>query len=118
MSRPIKSTSPPGLGVRIGLQAKMTLSVVLLLAMLMVVTTYTGIKRESQGIFGQMQKDGVALAQSYALSAENAILVHAGLGRLTGEASRTGGISISQDHRSTTADHRSYRCHAHRCAGR
>ncbi|MGE5549226.1 MAG: sensor histidine kinase [Bacteroidota bacterium] len=75
-----------------GLQAKMIFSVVLLLSLLTMVTTYTSIKRDSQGIFDQMRKDGEALALSYALSAENAILVHAGLSRLTGVASRTKGI--------------------------
>ena len=75
-----------------GLQAKMTFSVILLLALLMLATTYAGIRRDNQGIFEQMQKDGIALAKSYALSAENALLLHAGLGRLTGEASRTRGI--------------------------
>jgi len=70
----------------------MILSTVLLLALLMIVMTFAGIRRDSQGIFDQMQKDGVALAKSYALSAENALMLHAGLGRLTGEASRTRGI--------------------------
>lgn len=74
------------------LQSRMILYIVLLLSILMLVTTYMGIKRESQGIFEQMQKDGIALAKSYALSAENAILLSAGLGRVTGEASRTSGI--------------------------
>lgn len=75
-----------------GLQARMIAYIVLLLTILMLITTYAGIRRESQGIFDQMQKDGVALAKSYALGAENAILLKAGLGRITGEASRTKGI--------------------------
>ena len=39
-----------------------------------------------------MQTDGVALARSYALSAGNAMMVSAGLGRVTGEARRSQGI--------------------------
>lgn len=74
------------------LQRQMVIYIVLVLTVLMVLTTLTGIRRERQGIFDQMQKDGVALAKSYALSAENSLLVGAGLGRLTGEASRTRGI--------------------------
>lgn len=45
-----------------------------------------------RGIIGQMQRDGVALARSYALSAENAIILGSGLGRVTGEASRSSGV--------------------------
>jgi two-component system sensor histidine kinase AtoS len=70
----------------------MIIYIVLLLSILMIITTYMGIKRESQGIFEQMQIDGIALAKSYALSVENALLLKAGLGRITGEASRTLGV--------------------------
>ncbi len=95
--KPSKSSKPvtPGLkrpAVMPGLEARMIIYIVLLLTILMLITTYMGINRESQGIFDQMQKDGVALARSYALSAENAILLKAGLGRITGAASRTRGI--------------------------
>ncbi|MGE5583887.1 MAG: ATP-binding protein [Bacillota bacterium] len=78
--------------IKYSLQTQMIISIVLMLSILMIVTTYAGIKRESQGIFEQMQKDGIALAKSYALSVENALLLKAGLGRITGEASRTVGI--------------------------
>lgn len=82
-----------GTKVKLSLQTRMVFFVVLLLSLLMLVTTYTGIQRESQGIMNQMQTDGIALAKSYALSAENALLLRrAGLGRVTGEASRTKGI--------------------------
>lgn len=76
------------------LQTRMIVSILSLLALLMLITTYMGIQRERRGIFDQMRQDGVALAKSYALSAENAMLLRnpAGLGRVTGEASRTAGI--------------------------
>ncbi|MGE5604383.1 MAG: HAMP domain-containing protein, partial [Bacteroidota bacterium] len=87
--------------IKYSLQSRMIIYLVLLLSILMMITTYMGIKRESQGIFVQMQKDGIALAKSYALSVENALLLKAGLGRITGEASRTKGIKylkiISKD---------------------
>lgn len=87
------SRSDEAVSLQSSLQTRMIIYVVLLLSVLMVVTTYAGISRESQGIFDQMQKDGIALAKSYALSAENALLLRgAGLGRVTGEASRTRGI--------------------------
>lgn len=75
------------------LQAKLTAYTILLLAILILVATYLGVRRETQGILIQMEKDGVALARSYALSAENAMMVRAGLGRITGEASRSRGIA-------------------------
>lgn len=74
------------------LRSRMVAYIVMLLTVLMVLTTLMGIRRESQGILDQMQKDGIALAKSYALSAENSLLLKAGLGRLTGEASRTRAI--------------------------
>ena len=78
--------------IKYSLQSQMIIYIVLLLSILMIMTTYMGIKRESQGIFEQMQIDGIALAKSYALSVENALLLKAGLGRITGEASRTVGV--------------------------
>jgi PAS domain S-box-containing protein len=78
--------------IKLSLQSRMIIYVVFLLSILMIVTTYMGIQRESRGIFEQMKTDGIALAKSYALSAENAFLLRAGLGRVTGEASRTRGI--------------------------
>lgn len=87
----LKKMSHP-LKIKYNLQSRMIIYLVLLLSILMMTTTYMGIKRESLGIFVQMQKDGIALAKSYALSVENALLLKAGLGRITGEASRTEGI--------------------------
>ena len=79
------------------LQTRLIIYTVIILSLLMVVTTYLGIKRESQSIFNQMQKDGIALAKSYALGAENALLLQrAGLSRVSGEASRTKGIEFLQ----------------------
>jgi len=79
--------------LRHSLQTRMIITILFLLAVLMIVTTYAGIRRESQGILDQMNTDGIALARAYALSAENALLLKkAGLGRVTGEASRTSGI--------------------------
>ncbi|MGE5529478.1 MAG: ATP-binding protein [Patescibacteria group bacterium] len=84
---------PSAAGVRFGLQTRMIVTILLLLTAVMLLTTYMGIRRESQGIMDQMRKDGLALANAYALSAENALLLKkAGLGRVTGEASRTKGI--------------------------
>lgn len=77
---------------RLNLQTRLVLYVILLLSFVMIVTTYMGIRRESQGILVQMHKDGIALANAYALSVENAILLNAGLGRVTGDASRTKGV--------------------------
>ena len=84
--------TPKKINIHFSLQSRLILYVILWLTLLMLVITYTGIRRESQDILGQMQKDGMALANAYALSAENAILVKAGLGRVTGEASRTKGV--------------------------
>ncbi len=93
--------------IRFSLQSRLILYVILLLTLLMMVTTYAGIRRESEDILGQMKKDGVALANSYALSAENAILLKAGLGRLTGEASRTQGVKYLKiiDHQKRIMGH-------------
>lgn len=76
----------------LNLQTRLILYVILLLSFVMIITTYMGIRRESQGILDQMHKDGIALANAYALSVENAILLNAGLGRVTGDASRTKGV--------------------------
>ncbi len=79
------------------LQTRLITYTVILLSLLMMVTTYLGIKRESQSIFSQMQKDGIALAKAFALGAENALLLQrAGLSRVAGEAGRTKGISYLQ----------------------
>ncbi len=79
------------------LQTRLITYTVILLSLLMIVTTYLGIKRESKSIFNQMQKDGIALAKSFALGAENALLLQrAGLSRVAGEASRTKGIEYLQ----------------------
>lgn len=79
------------------LQTRLITYTVILLSLLMIVTTYLGIKRESRNIFNQMQKDGIALAKAYALGAENALLLQrAGLSRVAGEASRTKGIEYLQ----------------------
>lgn len=80
-----------------GLQTRLITYTVILLSLLMLVTTILGIKRESQSIFKQMQKDGIALAKAYALGAENALLLQrAGLSRVAGEAGRTKGILYLQ----------------------
>ncbi len=79
------------------LQTRLITYTVILLSLLMLVTTYLGIKRERQSIFNQMQKDGIALAKAFALGAENALLLQrAGLSRVAGEASRTKGIEYLQ----------------------
>jgi signal transduction histidine kinase len=68
---------------------------VLLLSIVMIITTFVGIRRESQGLLSQMQKDGIALAKSYGISVENALLLGGtGLSRVTGVAGRTLGINF------------------------
>jgi len=67
---------------------------VFLLSLVMIITTFVGIRRESHGILQQMEKDGIALAKSYGISVENALLLGgAGLSRVTGVAGRTLGIN-------------------------
>ncbi len=59
----------------------------------MIITTYVGIKRETRSILKQMQRDGVALAKAYGRTVETALLLQgAGMGRVTGDASRSKGI--------------------------
>lgn len=74
------------------LQAKLMTSIMVLAAALALSASYLGARRETQDILAQVQTDGVALARSYALSAGNAMMVNAGLGRVTGEARRSQGI--------------------------
>ncbi len=74
------------------LQARIILYLVPLLAITISAVTLLGMSLIRRGITGQMQRDGVALARSYALSAENAIILGSGLGRVTGEASRSSGV--------------------------
>jgi len=82
---------------RQSLQTRLIMYTVIILSLLMIVTTYLGIQRESQSIFNQMEKDGIALAKAFALGAENALLLQrAGLSRVAGEASRTKGIEYLQ----------------------
>jgi signal transduction histidine kinase len=82
---------------RIGLQARMIASLVLLLSFLLMFMTAREINRERNSVFNQMRKDGIALARGYALGVENSLLLHnAGLSRLTGEAGLTQGIEFLQ----------------------
>lgn len=75
------------------LQTRLAATIVLLLAVLMIITTYVGIKRETAGILKQMQQDAVALAKAYGRSAETALLLQGvGMGRVTGDASRSKGV--------------------------
>jgi signal transduction histidine kinase len=85
----------PSIGIKSSLQTRLIIHIVLLLSLVMIITTYVGIKRESQGILQQMQKDGIALAKSYGISVENALLLGGtGLSRVTGVAGRTRGINF------------------------
>jgi signal transduction histidine kinase len=84
----------PAIGIKSSLQTRLIIHIVLLLSLVMILTTYVGIKRESQSILRQMQKDGIALAKSYGISVENALLLGGtGLSRVTGVAGRTRGIN-------------------------
>lgn len=74
------------------LQSRIILYLIPLLAILISVLTLLGMNMTRRGIMEQMQRDGVALARSYALSAENAIILRSGLGRVTGEASRSASV--------------------------
>jgi signal transduction histidine kinase/HAMP domain-containing protein len=75
------------------LQTRLTATIVLLLSLVMIITTYIGVKRETHSILKQMQRDGVALAKAYGRSVETALLLQgAGMGRVTGDASRSKGI--------------------------
>ena len=78
---------------RFGLRQRMiTFLGIFLFVQVAVVATWEA-NRERELITHQMQNDGLALAKSYALSAENALLLHgAGLARVTGEAGRSAGI--------------------------
>ncbi len=74
------------------LQARIILYLIPLLAILTFTLTLLGMSMIRRGITEQMRRDGVALARSYALGAENAIILGSGLGRVTGEASRSNGV--------------------------
>ncbi|MGE5592926.1 MAG: ATP-binding protein [Betaproteobacteria bacterium] len=89
MVKPLRVKALPG---ATSLQARVILYLVPLLAVLVSTLTMLGMGMIRRGIIGQMQRDGVALARSYALSAENAIILGSGLGRVTGEASRSSGV--------------------------
>ncbi|MGE5584822.1 MAG: ATP-binding protein [Bacillota bacterium] len=88
----IKALRVRALSGATSLQARIILYLVPLLAVLISAVTMLGMGMIRRGIIGQMQRDGVALARSYALSAENAIILGSGLGRVTGEASRSSGV--------------------------
>jgi serine phosphatase RsbU (regulator of sigma subunit) len=80
--------------IKSSLQTRLIIHIITLLSLVMLATTYVGIRRESRSILEQMQKDGVALAMAYGTSIENALLLgSAGLPRLTGVAGRTRGIN-------------------------
>ena len=87
--KPLRVKALPG---ATSLQARIILYLVPLLAVLICAVTMLGMGMIRRGIIEQMQRDGVALARSYALSAENAIILGSGLGRVTGEASRSSGV--------------------------
>ena len=87
--KPLRVKALPG---ATSLQARIILYLVPLLAVLISAVTMLGMGMIRRGIIQQMQRDGVALARSYALSAENAIILGSGLGRVTGEASRSSGV--------------------------
>jgi serine phosphatase RsbU (regulator of sigma subunit) len=80
--------------IKSSLQTRLIIHIIALLSLVMLATTYVGIRRESRSILEQMQKDGIALAMAYGTSIENALLLgSAGLSRLTGVAGRTRGIN-------------------------
>jgi signal transduction histidine kinase len=84
----------PAGGVTSSLQTRLVIHILLLLSLVMIITTFVGIRRESRGLLQQMEKDGVALARSYGISVENALLLGgAGLSRVTGVAGRTRGLN-------------------------
>ncbi|MGE5586602.1 MAG: ATP-binding protein [Clostridia bacterium] len=89
MVKPLRAKALSG---ATSLQARIILYLVPLLAVLICAVTMLGMGMIRRGIIEQMQRDGVALARSYALSAENAIILGSGLGRVTGEASRSSGV--------------------------
>lgn len=87
--RTIMITVPRG---ATSLQSRIILYLIPLLSILISMLTLLGMNMTRRGIMEQMQRDGVALARSYALSAENAIILGSGLGRVTGEASRSDSV--------------------------
>jgi hypothetical protein len=80
-----------------GLQARMVVSLILLLSLIMLLVATLEIRRERTNILRQMRTDGIALARGYALGIENSLLLEkTGLSRITGEAGRTEGIAFLQ----------------------
>jgi len=83
--------------IKYGLQTRLNIYFFIIIFFLMLIITLFSIRLEQKSIYEQMQKDGIALARSYTLSVENALLLKgAGLSRITGEASRTKGIYFLQ----------------------
>ncbi|MCR4402512.1 MAG: ATP-binding protein [Firmicutes bacterium] len=89
MVKPLRAKALSG---ATSLQTRIILYLIPLLAVLICAVTVLGMGMIRRGIIEQMQLDGVALARSYALSAENAIILGSGLGRVTGESSRSSGV--------------------------
>jgi sigma-B regulation protein RsbU (phosphoserine phosphatase) len=88
-AKPVHKTS-----IKSSLQTRLIIHIIALLSLVMLATTYVGIKRETSSILQQMQKDGIGLAMAYGTSIENSLLLGtAGLSRLTGVAGRTGGLN-------------------------
>jgi len=74
------------------LASRLIMYVTLLLVAVMAVTTAIGIRSESVRILDQMRKDGVTLAESYALSIENAMVTDSGISRIVDEARTSAGV--------------------------
>ncbi len=74
------------------LAGRLILYVTLLLVAVMAVTTAIGVRSESVRILDQMRKDGVTLAESYALSIENAMVTDSGISRIVEKARTSAGV--------------------------
>lgn len=74
------------------LAGRLIMYVTLLLVGVMAVTTAIGVRSESVRILDQMRKDGVTLAESYALSIENAMVTDSGISRIVEKARASAGI--------------------------
>lgn len=74
------------------LAGRLILYVTLLLVAVMAVTTAIAVRSESVRILDQMRKDGVTLAESYALSIENAMVTDSGISRIVEKARTSAGI--------------------------
>ncbi|MEA4882436.1 MAG: ATP-binding protein [Clostridia bacterium] len=70
----------------------------LFLAVIMAANCYFGILRETRRIMDQMRKDGVALAQAYALAIENSIVTDSGISRIVEQARASRGLSYMRIH--------------------